>query len=750
MKCFFNIYYSYFTNCSLIIRSLMPFFILLIFNIANANVNNLVNPVDYFTGRDKELKILKEHLGEQGKTVAIVGMAGMGKTQLARQYSFDERARYNIIWFIDSGLDLNQQFLNLAQEINEKICQNSSKCKIIEDIKYIKDNIMSYLNSQKNWLLIFDNITIDNSEKVSTIIPRTHNGNIIICSQDKSNFEVILPLSIFKREASERLVSKINSNFTKEQITELTNMFSGYPILLAKGSIFLLNNKYLTVSEYKKILKFVDTQTEIQKHIKLSIEKLSPEGKNLLLEIALINNRNFSKDLLVKLHANGNEELNKNLYTLIRFALIEDKGLGVDNAKFEMHDVVKNTILNSISIETIKGSISKIVKAFDSVFPSTEIYNHHALLYKDDTIRSNLEILLQNAENYGSDIYEIMSIRESLAFVYTDQLDYSKWKETKDWLDMKERNKEIIFHSMSNYQKSIYAWYISYQGMYELFAVNNVEGAKKYLYRALEIAKQTKDNELQFTAFMQLSQIDVHSGNIESARINIMNTEQLLHNYTGKFDLWLLYYVKARLLLLEGKYEEALKEVDRSIEYIKYFPQDQFTAPPYLMKARIFLNLGRYEEAYRIANKTYEQSKKFFNYDHRLQGRILTLLADAENNLERPNLALEHIIIAKKLFKDGSEKYNDPLTMIVEGDIMVTNQNYQGAIERYQIVEEVFNERYNDNMKIDIVSILYNKLAKAALQNNDKFLYKQLLSKHENIFGVGHFRTIELYKQLLY
>jgi hypothetical protein len=732
---------------------IVSFVIFLIFNISKAEiktkVSNLVNPVDYFTGRDEEINILKGYLSEHGKTVAIVGMSGMGKTQLARQYSFNEGKKYNIIWFIDYGVDLNQQFLNLAKEINTHICQNSSQCKIIEDVNHIKDNVISYLNSRKNWLLIFDNITINNSEKINSIIPQTHNGHIIICSQDKNNFDVILPLSTFKQEASERLVSKINSNFSKEQIAELTNMFSGYPILLAKGSIFLLNNKYLTVAEYKNILKFIDTNSEIQKHIKLSIEKLSTEAKDLLLKIALINNRNFSKDFLIKLNGNDSEKLTKNLYALVRFALIEDKGLDTNNTRFEMHDVVKNTILNFNKAETIKGTISKMTRALDFVFPSKEIYQHHILLHRDDTVRSNLEILLQNAENYNSDIYEVLRLRKDLAFIYIDQLDYCKWKEMKKWLDIKESNNEINFHVMTNYQKLIYVSYIIYQGMYELFAVGNVEAANKYLYRALEIAKQIKANELQFTAFMQLAQIAVHSGDVETASINIMNAEQLVHHYGGEFDLWLLCYVKARLLLLEGNYEAALKEVDRSIEYMKHLPQDQFTAPPYLMKTRILLNLNRYEEAYKIANETYDQSKKFFNYDRRLQGRILTLLADAENSLKKSKLALEHIILAKKLFKGGYYKYNDPLTTMVESDIMVANGNYYKAIELYRVVEQVFNERYKGNMKVDVVSILYTKLAKAALKNNDMFLYKQFVYKHEHIFGINHFRTIELYRELI-
>jgi tetratricopeptide (TPR) repeat protein len=383
------------------------------------------------------------------------------------------------------------------------------------------------------------------------------------------------------------------------------------------------------------------------------------------------------------------------------------------------------------------------------VFPEGEVYKHHVLLGMDDTIRSNLEILLHNAETYNVNIYEIMALRKSLAFIYTDQLDYPKWGDMKIWLDLKEENREIDFHAMDEYQKSIYAWYILYQGMYEVFAIGDAESARKYLYKALDMAKQIQDIELQFTAYIQLAQIQAHRGDIHNARINIKHTEELVQNNQTKFDLSLLYYISARLLLLEGKYIEALEIVNRSIEYIKYLPHDQFSAPQYLMKARILLNLGNYEEAYKVANKTYEHSKKFFNYDRRLQGRILILLAAAENGLKMHKIALEHIMLAKKVFNDSPDKYDDPLAMIVEADIMVVNNNYSKAIELYKSVEKIFNDRYKDNMKIDVISILYTNIARAALKNNDEFLYKQFISKHEHVFGITHPRTIALYKQLI-
>jgi hypothetical protein len=111
--------------------------------------------------------------------------------------------------------------------------------------------------------------------------------------------------------------------------------------------------------------------------------------------------------------------------------------------------------------------------------------------------------------------------------------------------------------------------------------------------------------------------------------------------------------------------------------------------------------------------------------------------------------SIEHIDAARKIFIDNSNKYNDPLTSIVEGDIAIENENCSESIAYYQVAEDLLNRRYNHNMKVDIISILYTKIVRAALKCNDHFLGKQYIEKHENIFEDNNMRNIELYKELI-
>lgn len=67
-----------------------------------AYVESVPKPCKYFCGRDKELAKLHELLQTKGK-VFINGIAGMGKSELAKAYAFEHRKKYSNILFLSYG-----------------------------------------------------------------------------------------------------------------------------------------------------------------------------------------------------------------------------------------------------------------------------------------------------------------------------------------------------------------------------------------------------------------------------------------------------------------------------------------------------------------------------------------------------------------------------------------------------------------------------------------------------------------------
>ena len=100
---------------------------------ANGQISNLIAPVSYFVDHVQQLTLLKSDLVRY-RQASIVGTSGIGKTQAARMYSYENKDNYDLIWFIDSNLDINEEFQKLAKSINLSFKTNV----ISEDIKLVK------------------------------------------------------------------------------------------------------------------------------------------------------------------------------------------------------------------------------------------------------------------------------------------------------------------------------------------------------------------------------------------------------------------------------------------------------------------------------------------------------------------------------------------------------------------------------------------------------------------------------------
>ncbi|WP_342278546.1 hypothetical protein [Candidatus Tisiphia endosymbiont of Myopa tessellatipennis] len=109
-------------------------------SVAQVEISNLVIPVSYFVDHVKQLTLVKNNLIKHRQT-SLVGISGMGKTQLARMYAYENKNNYDLIWFIDCNLDINEEFLKLAKSINEKAKTNL----ISEDVRTAKKEVIVLL-----------------------------------------------------------------------------------------------------------------------------------------------------------------------------------------------------------------------------------------------------------------------------------------------------------------------------------------------------------------------------------------------------------------------------------------------------------------------------------------------------------------------------------------------------------------------------------------------------------------------------
>ncbi|PGH04037.1 hypothetical protein GX51_03707 [Blastomyces parvus] len=208
-----------------------------------------------FVGMEKELEELHNRLfrvkrrAEDVVSVLIYGGSGSGKTHLARQYVFNQRATYTggIFW-IDarSRESCCQCFWDIAERVSSTQQKESQDPDWRDRDKYIS-KVLKWFSSRQNWLVIFDGLSCDDDDEINEFkrfIPYNTNSSIIYTSVDRTLrkkrrlFEPfglkVRPLSV--EDARTLLFKDLNiKQPTSEQVrkaTELVEHFECLPLAI--------------------------------------------------------------------------------------------------------------------------------------------------------------------------------------------------------------------------------------------------------------------------------------------------------------------------------------------------------------------------------------------------------------------------------------------------------------------------------------------------------------------------------------
>ena len=717
---------------------------------ADEQISNLITPVSYFVDHVKQLNSLNDSLNKYRK-VSIVGTSGIGKTQLVRIYAYENKAKYNLIWFINCNLDLNKEFVKLAKQLN-----HSAKANVPEDAMLVKKEVMDYLAHQDKWLLVFDNLKINENKKVQDLVDWENNGNVIFCSQDSETLPHPIEMTAFNNEDAITLASNLLESKDKNDVEFLVQAFSGYPILIVQGAQLLNKIKGLNKDEYKK--KIYQSADKIKLNITLAIKELKPSAVKLLGKIALINNQRFSKQLLGLVTDDPNT-IEDDIYQLSKFMLIVNVNASENNPIFEMHDIIAQKILE-INQENNKALLEDIVLKINSSTKGAGTQNGH-ILRTESTIPENLEIILRNAEKYNIDIYSAMELRKNLFVVYVNTQNKYGCEYLIDWFTEQEKNKKFNLLFMNKMHKGNYAAYLGLIGVYNQVILAHFEVATGYFTRALEILDGLDERiNLKYNLTSHIAETQSLLGNIESAKVAIDKMEKLLSQGVDEADIAVLYYAKSVMYLVQGKYIEALEHSDKDKECsIKYglSPNDLFMSVTYMLRTEALNGLGKYDEAYTQAQQLYEMHKLVKREDHEVFGRIYTQMARSELGLGEVDKALNHVTKATAIFladerrnpkeADYSEDPDLAASYVVQGDIYQVQDNLKQAIESYKKAQVIYFYLYRDRSKnVAHVSYLYMQGAKAACKAKDLYNYKTFGKRQVKEFGVEHPNTIAMFE----
>lgn len=696
------------------IRGLIISFATLYCCIAEAKLraSNFIEPVEYFTNHVAQLEQIGQLL-KMHKKVIIKGTSGVGKTQIARAYVNQNNDQYDLIWFIDTSKDLNEEFTYLAKEMNKNFL-SASEDKLPEQTNSARNEVMRHLTSKKNWLLVFDNLKINQENTISEILSWENNGNIIICTQGSEVAYPTILLQPFNKEDSIGLVKRItnNSNISEQSIEQLVNAFKGYPVLTVQGATFLSSKPLTDIEHYK--LQLINANDKLQSSIDLAIKSLSPSAKSLLLQLTLVNNHKLTIPLL-EIFASYPAIIHEDLQALNRYGLVAK----TNDKYFELHDAIKNSVLSANNEIEIKQCLEDIVDKINTKMPK-QIGASYSVIASDD-LRNSMEELLNNAEHYKIAVCKVLELRNNLMMYYVSKRDYYNCQLTVDWLTNKEKDKPLSAVLNTEHDKVVYADLVTKIGTYHDFAKSDTKTALSYMSRALPLLKEIKNNPgIVFYVNSQVAQTNLLGARISEGHKALTALEEIYKLHPEVDDWGIFWNVKAKFAIAQGKYDEALVAINKAIETSAHLPRDTFTAPHFIAKAQILNYLGRYKEAYQEAAAIYNQEMAAIREPHEIHARILVHLARASCHLKKEDKALDDIdksisiylahykIVPEAIKNSIDTKFADAL--VVKGEVLNRLKRPLEAMEYFELANSIYNNRYQDNKKyMSDVSYLYKQ-----------------------------------------
>ncbi|OEJ25052.1 ATP-binding protein [Streptomyces agglomeratus] len=205
-----------------------------------------------FTGRDDILTELQERLteAERGNSACtLLGMSGIGKTQIAAEYAHRFSTDYDVIWWVNSD-DRNIQrdrFGELSVELGLRSGNEPG-----ERIRAVRDALRRG-EPYSRWLVIFDGW--DDTDGAGVLLPHGP-GHTIVTSRNRGWGEHtdVLDVPSFDRAESTGYLMRRAPHVTSAQADEVAAEFGDVPLSLVQAAS-LLGETRMEVPEYLRMVR---------------------------------------------------------------------------------------------------------------------------------------------------------------------------------------------------------------------------------------------------------------------------------------------------------------------------------------------------------------------------------------------------------------------------------------------------------------------------------------------------------------
>src|SRR5258708_10840381 len=682
----------------------------------------------FFTGRESTFRLINkmlhlEHGSALSQPLAITGLGGIGKTQIAVEYSYRYQDEYHFVLWLQANTHeiLTSGFLAIAVLLNLPVKDAQDQGMVVQAVKH-------WLEEHDKWLLIFDNV--DDLSLLDCFLPIRHTGHILFTTRSHIMSGRAHRVEVEEMNTEEgtlfllRRAGLIAPNISLTSVTEavhtsaitIVRYLDGFPLALDQAGAYIEEigcdlSRYLDLYQTRRkelharrSKRLTDHPEPITSTLSLSfqnVERANPAAAELLRFFAFLHPDTIPEEIITEGALDANSILQLVASDPIKFdeAIVELLNYSLvrrhpETRSLSMHRLVQAVLQDEMDQTSQKYWAEQAIRAINHLFPLSETttwplcqrYLLHAMLCEGyikhwDIASVTAAELLYYTASYLQDRAQYREAEP----LYQHSLEIFKQVQGHDHPDT-----ALAINSLANLYRE--------QG--------KLEQVEPLYQRALAIYEQ---------AF----------------GIDHPDTMMVLNN------LGLLYYDQGKYEQAEPLYQRALAIRERTLG-----TDHPTTAMTLNNLANLYLNQDKYHQPKPLFQPPLMIMEKVQGHDHPDTAMVLNNFANLyreQGKLEQAEpLYLRALAIYEEVL--GDKQLFTEMTVNNMALIYHSQYKYEQAESLYQRTL-VIRERVLGIDHLDTIHSL-NKLAKL-YHDQGKYeqaepLYRRSLTTYEQVLGVDH------------
>ncbi|GCF10535.1 tetratricopeptide repeat protein [Dictyobacter arantiisoli] len=608
-----------------------------------------------FTGRQDALKRLLDIFldrKDNGASVAICGLAGMGKTQLVVEYVSRYQSMYHAILWVnaDSYNAMVADFVVLAGILDLPEKHEQNHLLVIHAVR-------NWLSNHLGWLLIFDNVTDFNI--LSEFLPPEHQGHLVLTTQAQILYADMHKVDLEKMSVEEgallllRRADMVDLTWPLDQVSSedrlkalaIVDELDGLPLALDQAGAYIQGGR-CDMEEYLELYKIrrmqlLSTRSAIHHGHPASVvttftllfERVQESNRvaiDLLRFTAFLHPDAIPKEIamngLYSLDADSSKVIvdpvqwHDALDDLLKYSLLR---LLNDDA-LTMHRLVQAVLQDTMEISVQQHLVASIIHAI-----------YHAMISTDQETMSGYGRYLPHAQH----ITPFIERWEEVRFAETAYLllEVGRYLRVMGLYEQAEKycysSVEIIetHRGLKHIDRAI-----AYSNLANLYLAQGKYGdARKYFWQSVVIIERQSpnvDEALLGLSYCNIANCDRHLNKLAEAETEALRARNIIERVRGSVHSEVAYCLNilATIYRDQERYTEAAAQYERAliIREQVHAPDHPAVAAALNDLATVYVALEEYEKSEPLNQRALAIYKKAYGLNHPEVARCLICLSD--------------------------------------------------------------------------------------------------------------------------